>query len=238
MTTGIPDGGRPSAIGLARLLQFGEQAFPIGGFAFSNGLEFAIQTRVVKDAETLLAFVRTATEQAATGDGVALIHAHVAACAADLDEVRRIDELVLARKLSSEFRVMSTRMGRKAAELAAHVTRAPLIDAWRERIEHGETAGSYPMSLAVAFAAEGLVAREAFLVHHYGVASAILGAAIRLMRIGHVETQTLLYTVAGEVDRLYDGAAALSLDAMRGFAPMMEVLAAVHVKAHVRLFMN
>jgi urease accessory protein len=94
------------------------------------------------------------------------------------------------------------------------------------------------MSLAVAFAAQGLTAREAFLVHHYGVASAILGAAIRLMRIGHVETQTLLYAVAGEVDRLYERAAALPLDAMRGFAPMMEVLAAVHVKAHVRLFMN
>jgi urease accessory protein len=235
--TGV-DSGPDSAIGLARLLQFGEQAFPIGSFAFSNGLESAIQTRVVKDADTLLAFVRTATGQAATGDGVALLHAHDAAGTNDLDEVGRIDTLVVARKLSSEARAMSTRMGRKAAELTAHVTGAPLIRAWRERIERGETAGCYPMSLAVAFAAQGLAGRDAFLVHHYGIASAILGAAIRLMRIGHVETQTLLYTVAGEVDRFYDRAVTLPLDAMRGFAPMTEVLAAAHVKAHVRLFMN
>lgn len=234
----VVNGGPNSAIGLARLLQFGEQAFPIGGFAFSNGLESAIQTRVVKDVDTLFAFVRTATEQAATGDGVALLHAHAAAGAHDLDEVARIDALVIARKLASESRAMSTRMGRKAAELTAHVTDAPLIRAWCERIERRETAGCYPMSLAVAFAAQGLAARDAFLVHHYGVASAILGAAIRLMRIGHVETQTLLYSVAGDVDRLYDRAVALPLEAMRGFAPMMEVLAAAHVKAHVRLFMN
>ena len=223
---------------LARLLQFGEQAFPIGGFAFSNGLESAIQTKVVRDAPTLLAFARTATEQAATGDGVALVHAHEAARLGDLDEVARIDALILARKLSSENRTMSTRIGRKAAELSAQITEAPLIAAWLKRIVSGETPGCYPAALAVTFAAQGLDAREAFVVHHYGVASAILSAALRLMRIGHVETQGMLYVLGGEVDRLHDRAAAMSLDAMCGFAPMTEILAAVHVKAHVRLFMN
>ena len=236
--TAKDEAGAGSAIGLARLLQFGEQAFPIGGFAFSNGLESAIQTRVVKDAATLLAFARTATGQAATGDGVALLHAHRAAASGDFDEAARIDALAFARKLSSETRAMSTRMGRKAAELAAQVTGAPEVRAWRERIESGATPGCYPIALAVTFAAQGLSAREAFLVHHYGVASSILSAAIRLMRIGHVDTQGMLYTLGGEVDSLHARAQAIPLDAMRGFAPMMEVLAAVHVKAHVRLFMN
>jgi urease accessory protein len=227
-----------SAAALARFLQFGEQAFPIGGFAFSNGLESAIQTRVVHDAMTLLAFARTATGQAASGDGVALIHAHRAACADNLDAVAQIDTLVLARKLSSENRTMSTRMGRKAAELGAQVTGAPLIAAWLKRIVASETPGCYPASLAVAFAAQALDAREAFVVHHYGVGSAILSAALRLMRIGHVDTQGMLYTLNRDVEALYVRAAATDLASMSGFAPMTEVLAAVHVKAHVRLFMN
>ena len=84
---------------------------------FRTASNSAIQQRVVTDAATLLAFARTATEQAATGDGVALIHAQRAAREGDLDEVARIDARVLARKLSSENRTMSTRMGRKAAEL-------------------------------------------------------------------------------------------------------------------------
>jgi len=40
------------------------------------------------------------------------------------------------------------------------------------------------------------------------------------------------------VDTPYAIAAGASLDDMAGFAPLAEILAAVHVKAHVRLFMN
>ena len=102
----------------------------------------------------------------------------------------------------------------------------------------GRDARLYPASLAVTFAAQGSRRREAFVVHHYGVASAILSAALRLMRIGHVETQGMLYALERRRGRAYARAAATSLDAMCGFAPMTEILAAVHVKAHVRLFMN
>ncbi len=87
----------------------------------SGGLESAIEQRVVTDAASLLAFARTAIAQAASGDGIALVHAHRAARVGDLAAVARIDERVFARKLSSESRTMSTRMGRKAAELGAQV---------------------------------------------------------------------------------------------------------------------
>ena len=53
--------------------------------------------------------------------------AHRAAAAGDLDELVRIDERVFARKLSSETRTMSVRMGKKFAELGAEVTGAPLL---------------------------------------------------------------------------------------------------------------
>lgn len=229
-----PGGGAP----LARALQFGDSVFPVGGFAFSGGLESAIQKRVVTDAETLHAYARTAVEQAAMGDGVALVWAHRAAAAGDLAEVIRIDQCVYARKLSGETRTMTVRMGKKFAEMGAEVIGAALLAAWRGRIEAGATRGCYPVSLAVNFAAQGLTARDAFVVHQYGVASMILGAALRLMKIGHVDTQRILYRLNAGADAAYEGAAATRLADMAGFAPLAEILAAVHVKAHVRLFMN
>jgi urease accessory protein len=238
MTSGKDPSVMVPAADLARLLQFGDSMFPIGGFSFSGGLESAIQQRVVTDAATLLAFARTATAQAARGDGIALIHAHRAAQARDLGEVMRIDERVFARKLSSESRTMSVRMGRKAAELGAQVIGAPLVSAWLDRIGSGATPGCHPLSLAVNFAAQELRAREAFVAHHYGVAVTILSAALRLMRISHVETQKMLFALSGDVDEAYARAASASLEDMAGFAPMTEILAAVHVRAHVRLFMN
>ena len=227
-----------TATHLARMLQFGDSVFPIGGFAFSGGLESAIQKRVVTDPATLLAFARTAVEQAARGDGIALVSAHRSARAGDIDEVVRIDALVYARKLSGETRTMSVRMGRKFAEIGAHVTNATQLHAWRERVIAGTTPGCYPVALAVNFAAQGLSARDAFVVHQYGVAATILGAALRLMRISHMETQPMLYALNADLDAGYAAAAAASLDDMAGFAPLTEILAAVHVKAHVRLFMN
>ena len=223
---------------LARALQFGDSVFPVGGFAFSGGLESAIQKRVVTDAETLHAYARTAVEQAAMGDGVALVWAHRTARAADLDEVVRIDERVYARKLSGETRTMTVRMGKKFAEMGADVVGAPLLAAWRERIDAGATPGCYPVSLAVNFAAQGLGARDAFVVHQYGVTSMILSAALRLMKVSHVDTQRILYRLAAGADATYEAVAATRLQDMAGFAPLTEILAAVHVKAHVRLFMN
>src|SRR5512144_2544792 len=122
---GAAMGGRPrvppdeaasssgTALRLARMLQFGDSMFPIGSFAFSGGLEAAVQQRVVTDVATLEAYARTAVEQAARGDGIAVIHAHRAAVAGDLPALIAIDGRVCARKLSSETRTMSIRLGKK-----------------------------------------------------------------------------------------------------------------------------
>ena len=223
---------------LARLLQFGDSMFPIGGFSFSCGLESAVQTGVVSDRATLHAFARTALEQAARGDGIALVAAHRAATANDVETLIEIDRRVLARKASDEVRTMSTRMGRKFTEIGVEVVGAPLIRAWLARIAEGATPGCYPVALGVNFAAQGLSAREAFLVHHYGVATAILGAALRLMRVSHVDTQAILYDLNAGVDAAYEAASTARLSDMAGFAPLSDILTAVHTKAHVRLFMN
>jgi urease accessory protein len=239
MTTEPHNSNRGS---LARLLQFGDSVFPIGGFSFSCGLESAVQTGVVNDRATLHAFACTALEQAARGDGIALVAAHRAAMgsnvAGDVDALIAIDRRVFARKPSDEIRTMSTRMGRKFTEIGVEVIGAPLIREWLAHIAEGATPGCYPVALAVNFAAQGLSAREAFLVHHYGVATAILGAALRLMRVSHVDTQAILYDLNAGEDAAYETAAAARLSDMAGFAPLSDILAAIHTKAHVRLFMN
>jgi urease accessory protein len=232
-------GGAPgSATFLARMLQFGDSTFPVGGFSFSGGLESAIQKGVVADAATLHAFTRTAVEQAARGDGIALIAAHRAATAGDVDSLIRIDEQVYVRKLSDEVRTMSVRMGKKFTEIGIQVIGAPLLCTWRECIETSVTPGCYPVALAVNFAVQGLPALGAFAVHQYGLAATTLSAALRLMKISHVETQKILYEINAGVEAAYEIAAAASLSDMSGYAPLKEILAAVHTKAHVRLFMN
>src|ERR1700745_3487619 len=100
-----------------RILQFGDSMLPVGAFSFSNGLESAVQTGLVHDPDTLRQFVQTATEQAATGDGVAVLVAHRSALAEDFACTVEVDRAVFHRKLNEEMRTMTVRMGRKLAEL-------------------------------------------------------------------------------------------------------------------------
>jgi urease accessory protein len=223
---------------LLRVLQFGDSAFPVGGFSFSNGLESASQHGVVHDLRTLGQFVRTAVDQAATVDGVALVVAHRAASRSDLGGVIEADHALLQRKLNEEMRTMTTRMGRKLAEIATHMLDTQMVGQWLGGIREGLTPGTHPVGLAVVFAELGLDARQAFAAHQYGIASMMLGAALRLMRVSFMDTQAILLDINGAAEEAYERIADASLDHMAGFTPLADIVAASHLHAHIRMFMN
>jgi urease accessory protein len=231
-------GDAASAVQIARLLQFGDSILPVGAFSFSGGIESAVQQGVVRDLADLREFVRTAVDQAATGDGIGLIAAHRAALALDVDRLSGIDRRMMNRKLSDETRNMSERLGKKLAQLASRVAPSPLVAQWLALIMERRTPGTYAASLAVLFASVGLTERDAFVAHQYGVATTLLSAALRLMRVDHHDTQAVLFEVNSRCGEAYEHASRAQLDDMCGYAPMAEILAAVHARAHVRLFMN
>jgi urease accessory protein len=221
-----------------KLLQFGDSMFPVGAFAFSGGLEMAVQNGVVRDRSTLESFVHSLTHVAATGDGVALLAGHRGALAGDLDRIRRADEAVYLRKLAEESRRMTVRMGRKLAEAAARVVGDSPLEK-RLRDAHGDRVPvTYPVALGALFAALGLSEEDAFATHQYGVAMMLLSAALRLMRIDHLAAQEILFAANAAAAEEYRRAAVADLADMATFAPVVDVLAAAHVRAHVRMFMN
>ena len=221
-----------------RLLQFGDSMLPVGGFAFSNGVESAVQAGVVRDAATLRDFVATALDQAGSCDGIALLAAHRGTRTEDLAGVVDADRAVLLRKLNDEARTMTLRMGRKLGELAAHVVPLPVILRWRAAVDSNAAPGTYPAALGLVGAALDLDERDVFAVHQYGVATMMVSAALRLMRLSHLDGQALIFALNADADDAYAGASRATLDDMATFAPVADILAATHVKAHVRLFMS
>ena len=221
-----------------RVLQFGDSLLPIGSFTFSNGLESAVQEQVVHDAATLSQFVRTSVRRAAASDGIALLEAHRAAREQDLERIVRADRAVFERKLSEETRTMTVRMGRKLAEVSTAAVAAPQLGRWLERVRDGASPGTYPAGLGVLFAELGSPEDDAFAVHQYGVAMSMLSAALRLMRVDHRQVQAILAAVNATAADDYAAASLVSLSDMAGFAPMADILAAVHVRSRIRMFMT
>jgi urease accessory protein len=223
---------------MMRVLQFGDSLLPIGSFSFSNALESAVQEGTVRDTATLGEFVTAAARRAATSDGIALLEAHRAATERDIGRIVEADRAVFQRKLGEETRTMTVRMGRKLAEVATAAVQVPLLGLWLDRIRDGITPGTYPVGLGVLFAELGSPEEDAFAVHQYGVAMTMLSAALRLMRIDHRQVQALLYAAHQTVPGDYAGVREASLADMASFTPMADILAAVHVRSHVRMFMN
>lgn len=223
---------------LLRILQFADSALPVGGFSFSNGLESAIQHGIVHDRDSLREMVLTVTRQAATLDGIALLVAHQAALTADMNTIIAADQAVYQRKLNEEMRTMTVRMGRKLGELGEHVVGTTLLADWVAAIKSATTSGTFPVGFALVTSGLGIDARDAFAAQQYGVASMMLSAALRLMRISFLETQSILLEVNGTAEGLYERVRTDALDDMRSFAPLVDIMAAAHVKAHVRMFMN
>jgi urease accessory protein len=228
----------PKITGLMRVLQFGDSVLPVGAFSFSNGLESAIQHRLVYDMDTLRQFVRTVTRQSASADAIALLSAHRAASARDMTGVLRADTALFNRKLNEEMRTMTVRMGKKLGELSNRLIHTPLLADWLGHIERKETPGTYPVGLGLLFAELDLPEYEAFAVLQYGTANMILSASLRLMRIHHFDAQTILLEVNTSAESEYARVLGATLDEMTTFSPSLDILAASHVKAHIRMFMN
>lgn len=223
---------------MSRLLQFTDSTFPVGTFSFSNGLESAADVRLVHDAPTLEAFVMAQVRQAAYTDGIAALHAHRAYLRGSYDEILHADKELILCKMNGEARLMLRRMGKKLAELAVRLMDDPIVHRLLDDINAGKTDGCYPVVQGVVFAAAGLDEKELFASHRYGVANMVLGAALRCVRVSHYDTQEILFRLDSEAEAEYEAVAPLGLEDMNAFFPMLDVMASLHEKGNMRMFMN
>ncbi|MCH5229882.1 MAG: urease accessory protein UreF [Muribaculaceae bacterium] len=221
-----------------RLLQFTDSQFPIGTFSFSNGLETASFEGIVKDAKSLESFARSQSHQAAFSDGVAAIHAYRAYKSGNHEKCKEIDKYLYAFKMNDEARLMGVRMGKKLAELGVRLYADPFVKEWLDAINKGETPGMYPIAQGIMFALAGVSEKDLFCSHQYGVINMVLGAALRCVKVSHYDTQQILETLSDDIESLYEKASSMELKDMNAFYPELDILASLHEKGNMRMFMN
>lgn len=222
-----------------RLLQFTDSAFPIGTFSFSNGLESAVNEKIVYDADTLSQYVNSAVMQAALCDGVASILSHRFAIKGDYKALVDTDIKLLQLKMNDETRIMTRRMGKKIAEIAAEMFgNSRILRKWLLDISADTIPGTYPVAQGIVYAIVGINEQALFASQQYGVANMILSAALRCMKVSHYDTQKILYRLSSETKKLYDKASNMSLNDIYSFAPEIDILASIHEKGAMRMFMN
>lgn len=223
---------------ISRLLQFTDSTFPVGTFSFSNGLETAAYEQMVTDSVTLGEFVKSQALQAAYSDGVAAIHAYRAFKRGDYNAIAEADRMLILFKMNDESRQMLKRMGKKMAELAARLFDNEIINRWLEEIKNDIVPGTFPIAQGIAYAAAGVSEEELFCAHQYGVVNMVLSAALRSVKVSHYDTQRILFDLSTKVSELYKEASEMELKDMNAFFPELDILASMHEKGKMRMFMN
>lgn len=219
------------------LLQLGDTFFPIGIFNFSQALESMVQDGFVHDEQTLSQYLADMMAQVAWTDGIALLNAHDAAGRQDAETLVAIDAELLAVKLGQESRTMSVKTGRQLMRVGETLWPEGLADLQRLSRE-GRVVPTYPVSLGVVLKAAGLDRSDAFELEMYSTASCACGAALRLMRVDHIQMQRLLLKANDWSQALYKQCADRALPDMRTFGPVIEIEGMRHEHADVRMFAN
>lgn len=224
---------------LMRLLQFTDSTFPVGTFSFSNGLETASFENIVRDKATLQEFAHSQALQAAYTDGIAALASYRAYLKGNMDAIVKADHELIMCKMNDEARLMLRRMGKKMAELALRLLGDnPIAAKWLEMIKADTTPGTYPVAQGIVFAAAGVPEEDLFCSHQYGVVNMVLGAALRCVKVSHYDTQQILLAIGDETPKIYAEVKDLDLDDMNAFFPQLDILASLHEKGNMRMFMN
>lgn len=224
---------------IMRLLQFTDSTFPVGTFSFSNGLETASFEGIVHDASSLEEFTRSQARQAAFSDGVAALHTHRAWKEGDYEKIAHIDKYLIMFKMNAEARMMLRRMGKKLAELSIKLfSDNTLISQWLADIKSENVPGTYPVAQGMAFAAAGIDEKQLFCSHQYGIINMVLSAALRCVKVSHYDTQLILFKLSEETEAMYQEAVGMNLEEMHAFYPQLDILASLHEKGNMRMFMN
>jgi urease accessory protein len=222
---------------LLSLLQFGDSAFPTGGYAHSFGLESYCHAGIVRDAEGVARFVMTQLE-GSTGpcDATAAAAALGAMRAGDLDECRRLDEILEAMKPVREFREGSRQMGRQTLRVAAALTGDTDLASYLEEVTAGRAPGHHAAAFGMAGGALGWTGLEAATAFLYSTAALLVAAALRLLPMGQLEGQRVLWSLHPLIERLALEAAARDADDLWSFTPGIDIHGMRHERLDARLF--
>lgn len=221
-----------------RLLEFSDSAFPVGTFSFSNGLETAAFEGLVHDADTLEQYTRAALHQTINCEAIAALIAFRAAAEHDYATIAQADREIILCKMNAEARQMLCRMGKKMAEICTRLSGSPMMERWLAEMAEQKVPGTYPVAQAIYFQANGLTEQHLFITIEYGAINMILNAALRCVKVSHYETQAILWRLCAETSAHYEEVREASFDDMMAFAPEMDIVASLHEKGKMRMFMN
>lgn len=232
-----PDTRRPKAdvspeTSLISLLTLFSPSFPIGGFAWSHGLESAVRGGLVTNAgETRDWIAFLLTSGSGWNDAVLFTESHRAASDQDQIRLEAANELALALGFSAERRAETEHFGEAFREASQPWQREGGIS-----IPDGPLA--YPIAAGALSASLGHAPIEALTAFLHGFAAMLVQAAIRLVPLGQRDAVEVTHALGPVVTETASRAVSSTLDDLGSAAILSDIHSMRHETLSPRLFLS
>lgn len=187
----------PALSSILSALHLASPALPVGGFAYSQGLEQAIEDRWVTDMEQAYVWIR---------DGLLLnlarqelpwwLHCYEAASQQQWDALREGNRQLNALRETAELRLESLQMGYSMAKL---FTQWPAAQSLATESALQDITWSYPAAYAGLAACTGVEKDSALAAYLWGWVENQVLAAIKTVPLGQIEGQQLLHRLKEDI---------------------------------------
>jgi len=207
-------------------------SFPVGSFAYSHGLEWAVEAGDIADARTLGGWlVELLTFGAPRADAILFAAAFRAAAAGDWPALIETNDLGVALAGSAERRLETTAQG---LAFVAQSRAAWDCDPLRALAEMDRVA--YPIAVAAAAAGHGLPLEASVQAFVLALLANLVSAVLRLGPIGQTAGQKILAALLPRVRALAREAAGSTLADLGACAFRSDIAAMRHETQYSRLF--
>lgn len=219
------------------LLQLCSPALPIGGFSYSSGLESALESGEVHDAETARQWIVDAIVL-----GLARFEAPLLVSAwgqltsteiHDPETLIALNQRAIASRETTEMRAESLQMGHSLGRWLQAVCQEPEQDDW---IAQHLQPLTLPVAWAIAARRLGLSANDAALSWLWSFAENQASVLMKAMPMGQMAAQRMLKSLWPELQQACEQACASSPERWSSALPLLAVASSRHETQYSRLF--
>ncbi|MDX2265533.1 MAG: urease accessory UreF family protein [Hyphomicrobiales bacterium] len=205
-------------------------AFPVGGFAYSHGLEFAVEAGAVHDRETLQGWIASLlVHGSAQADAAVIAAAWQAMRGERAQTVADVAEFSAALQPSAERYFEATTLGRAFMDAVLASWPMPELAAVA-----AIDALTYPAAVGIAAAAHKIDLTLTLEAYTLAFVSSQTSAAIRLGVIGQTDGQRIIAALLPDIHAV--AAAPCDLDQIGACTFAADLASILHESQYSRLF--
>ncbi len=219
------------------LFQITDSAFPLGGFAFSYGLESMAKLGLIRDVAEFKKYLSNVLAQISSSEMPFLNSAYNSA-AERYEALIPVFEGIDAFMTVPCIRKGSITQGRSLLQIVKAIYPDHDFDQFIQWLRQHELPTHFAPVFGFAFRKIGFSHAEALSAYAYIALRDQTSAAIRLGLLGPHEAQAILRETLGCVDKTIDRVTDLSYDQAFKVAVALEIAQAHHPNLYSRLFQN